>query len=373
MALQSLPGGLSVDIGPGAAIQPTTSPNMSSVTVDAANEAVIFIGQVWWTGGGTKTVDTSGSSSIGWRSSSLTFANGGTTVNVGIAGVDTANGPPGRASHASDVISFDVVASFTGGGGGITGSAWQTSVPTSGTKTIASGDLVAVAVQMTARGGTDVVRPQHTGVTVSAHSPQVTTFTGGSYATNNGLPNVILTASDGTLGWMLGGEVANLISQRTWNSGGATAEYGQLYLLPFPVTVLGIFGYVDPDANFDVVLYSDPLGTPVAERTASVDANTTSTASAARFKLYFGSGYDVPAFTAFGTVYKPGGSNITAFYKTLASASHRIADPFGTSGYGISRASGAFADANSSLDHYYIGPIVRAFEHGVWPSGHLGV
>jgi hypothetical protein len=63
-------------------------------------------------------------------------------------------------------------------------------------------------------------------------------------------------------------------------------------------------------------------------------------------------------------VFKPGGSNVSAYFKTLANSAHRIADMWGTSGYGISRASGAFSDANSSLDHYYIGLLVGAFDSG---------
>jgi hypothetical protein len=68
-------------------------------------------------------------------------------------------------------------------------------------------------------------------------------------------------------------------------------------------------------------------------------------------------------------VLKPGGTKITAYYKTLGAAGHRATDPWGTAGYGISRASGAFANANSSLDHYYIGLLVSALDDAVSAGG----
>ena len=83
--------------------------------------------------------------------------------------------------------------------------------------------------------------------------------------------------------------------------------------------------------------------------------------------------YILSAETEIAAVFKPGASNIEAYYKTLHSATHRIADAWGTDGYGISRAAGAFANDNSSLDHYYIGLIVGAFEHGVWPTYGMGI
>jgi hypothetical protein len=63
--------------------------------------------------------------------------------------------------------------------------------------------------------------------------------------------------------------------------------------------------------------------------------------------------------------YKPTtGSNISAAYKTLASATHRATDPWGTSGYGVNRNTGAFADDNSGLNHYDIGLIVSGYDGG---------
>jgi hypothetical protein len=85
---------------------PTTT--TTATTLDAANEAVIYIGHMWWEDGGSHTVDTSGSSSLNWRTTTVTFANAGTRVKVGLADVVNAAGPPARAVNVSDVITFDV-------------------------------------------------------------------------------------------------------------------------------------------------------------------------------------------------------------------------------------------------------------------------
>lgn len=367
MALQSLSSGYAL-VGPRADSNPGGT---GSNFLDQTNECMIAIGRVKTADGGSHTIDTTGSSSLQWMSGSTTFANAGTTCKVGLAPVDTANGPPPRASNTTNAINFDVSASFTGGGGGITANAVQTSVPTSGTKTLANGDLVAFAVQTTAIGGADAIQVIFASLSMNIHAPVVTGFLNGAYGgIGPGRPNVIITFSDGTLGWIEGSDILRTRSARTWNSGSATKEYGQLYQLPFPAKVCGIYGWLFASANTDVVLYSDPLGTPVAEKTVSIDFNTyLSTSSPFYFEEYFTSPYTTTANQPIGAVLKPGGSNISAYYKTLGSATHRVADPWGTSGYGISRASGAFANANSSLDHYYIGLILSAFDDGVSAGG----
>jgi hypothetical protein len=368
MALVGLDGQWSIPIGAGIT-NLLAAPTLSGVTLDAVNEAAIMIGHIKTSDGASHTINTTGSSSIGWRSGSVTFSNGSTTVKVGLAAVDTANGPPGRAVNASDVISFDVNASFTGGGGGIAANSWQTSVPTAGTKTIASGDLVALCVQMTARGGADSIGVSAMTITAGVHRPLFTGFLGGSYTLQALAPNAIITFSDGAIGFFQAADVFATLGTRTWNSGSGTVEYGQLFKLPFPTKIYGAYGFIDPDADCDIVLYSDPLGTPVAERTTSLDANTMASATGRKFIVTFASPYTTTANQNIGIVFKPGGSNVSAYFRTLADAAHRVADPWGTDGYGISRAAGAFADANSSLDHYYIGLILGAFDDGAGSGG----
>jgi hypothetical protein len=361
MSLVALSGQLAVPFGPSPFSFIGTAPASLSVTIDAANEACIMIGHLIWADGGSHTVDTTGSSSIGWRTGSVTFANAGTTVKVGLAAVDTANGPAGRAVNVADVVTFDVSKSLTGGGGGITSNAWQTHVPDTGTKTIANAGFLALCIQATARAGADSIVATTSSVSNRMQFPQVTEFTGGAYAGQGGVPNAIITASDGTLGYFYGSSVYASINTRTWNSGSSPSEYGQLYQFPFAISVYGIYGWCNPSAvDLDLVLYTDPLGTPVAQKTLSLDGNTTAVNATRQIMVPFAAPYLVPPNTPFVTALKPGASNITMPYKTLAAATHRITDPWGTSGYGVSRAGGAFSDANSGLDHYLVGPLAGA-------------
>jgi hypothetical protein len=368
MALTDIYGDKRVFIGPDPFHTPSSSPSVSTnVTLDAANESCMMIGHVVTSDGASHTIDTTGSSSIGWRTATVTFANGGTTVNVGVGDVIATAGPPGRANNAADVITFDVNASFTGGGGGITANAWQTSVPTTGTKTIANGDLVAVSIQMTARGGADSVLVTGVNTGVGPHRPAVTSFLASAYAAVGITPNAVITFSDGALGWISGGQVFSTLTTRTYNSGSSPNEYGQLIQLPFPAKIYGAYGWADPDGDFDVVLYSDPLGTPVPERTVSVDLNTAATGASRKWEVSFATPYQTTAALPIGIVAKP--TTVTSMSisaKTLASATHRATDPWGTSGYGISRSGGAgvFANANSSLDHYFIGLLAGSFDSG---------
>lgn len=365
MTLATVAGGYAVPVGIGSHFLGGSQPQQSQQTLSATKAAVIGIGQIITADGASHTIDTTGSSSIQWRTDSITFANAGTSVVVGLAAVDTANGPPGRAVNVADVITFDVSRTITGGGGGITSAAWQTHVPTAGTKTIANGDLLVFAVQMVTKGGADSVTVSgNPGTGNSTHLSTTTLYNGTTYATQNQSPMAIIVFSDGVLGWIYASDTFNSVNTRTFNSGSATKEYGQLYSLSFPYRIYGLYGWIDPDADCDIILYSDPLGTPVAEKTYSMDLNVVSAGSPRRFDLMFASTYDVAANTNIAAIFKPGASSMSAYYKTFSSATHRVTDAGGTSCYGVSRASGAFANANSSLDHYYIGLLIGAFDAG---------
>lgn len=367
MAITGLAGSKRIFVGPTPA--GAGAPAVTNVTLDAANEAIILFGRIETSDEGSHTLDTTGSSSIKWRTGSVTFANAGTTVKVGVAPLDTAAGPAARAVNSTDVITFDVSADFVGGGGGIAANSYQTSVPTTGTKTIAHGDLVAVCIQMTARGGSDVVNITNFTTDSTRHRPGVTTFLGGVYAAAATTPNVFITFSDGATGWIYGGEVFTSLTTRAWNSSSANAEYGQLYNFPFPVKVYGAYGWLAPTNDCDVVLYSDVLGTPVAEQTVSLDANVAQTSIGRRFEELFPAPEEFAANNSFGIVIKPGGADVSTYLKTHAATAQRISNPWGTSGYGIARVSGVFAAENSELDQYYLGAIIGGFDNGAGGGG----
>jgi hypothetical protein len=363
VALVDLTGHPLVPIGPGYGCPFNSTPGSASQVANAVGAAVISIGQVITADGGSHTIDTTGSSSLGWRTGTCTFASASTTVKVGLAAVDTAAGPPGRAVNVADTITFDVSKTMIGGGGGIVTQSWQTHVPDAGTKTIANGDLVAFCVQMTARGGTDSIGQGFLN-NAEQSRPSVTSFTGGLYSSVTNVPNTIITFADGAIGYFYAGEVFSVLTNRSFSSG----EYGQLFNLPFPLKIHGLYAWMavaSSAADADLVLYSAPLSTPVAEKTVSVDSNTITTLSGRRMTLLFATPYTYIANSDVAVAIKPtAGLSATAYYKTLASATHRVTGPFGTSSYGVTRSSGAFANANASLDHYFIGLLAGAFDAG---------
>lgn len=372
MALTKITGMPLISIGCAGRQGSTNTASLAATTVDATNEACIMTGRLYWEDMGSHTVSTAGSSSIQWRTANVTFANVGTAVSVGIAAVDVTAGPPARAVNVADVITFDVAAVFVGGGGGITANAWQTSVPTIGTKTIASGDLIAIAIQATTRAGADSITVGNEAVSTSPGTPGITDFTGGSYTTPNRLPNAVLVASDGTRGYIYGGFIASVgTTTQTWNSGSATKEYGNILRVPFPMTAYGVIVGTSSGGDCDYVLYSDPLGTPAAQKTVSVDLHTVQNAIVGvDTRLLFASSFDLAANTDYAIIMKPTTTtNVALAYKTYNDANHQNSEPLGTDSYAINRASGAFASQNANKDRYAIGLLVGAFDAGGGGAG----
>jgi hypothetical protein len=350
------------------------APLTASTGVSAALSAVIGIGHLVWADGGTHTVDTSGSSAILMRSGTTVFSNAGTTARLGIAPVDTANGPVPRASNSADTIAFDVYWEGVGGGGGLAGGV-NTKTPNNGTKTIANGEQVAIAFQLTTRAGSDQVAVQYSSAT-QLNTPVVTTLSGGTYSATSAKPMFEVIASDGTRGWFFDCDVVSAYSARAFNSGSSPNEYGQLMQSPLPLIAVGAYGWALTGATVDseVHFYFDPLGTPASQRSISLDGNTLAGGAGRMWVAPFASELSIPAATPFVLAHKATtANNISTYYKTLASAADRVADPWGTNGYGVSRASGAFADANSSLDHYLIGLITLGGENGVYADWGVGL
>ncbi len=336
-------------------------PTASNTTIDAANEASHVIGHIVTDDGASHTLDTSGSSSIGWRTGATTFSNAGTTVKVGLATVDAATGPVTRATNVADVVTYSVSKALVGNGLGITSNGWQTHVPDAGTLTVANGDLLAFVVQMTARV-TDSVIVSHSAANASWQRPAQTQFTGGAYAAQTGVPNCIITFSDGHLGWFAGGSVwGSALTSQTWNSGSGTVEYGNYILRAYPMKIYGIVCAANFTANCDLVLYSDPLGTPFAEKTLTVDFNQTEVAGLRWGTFLFPAPFTAKANQPLAAIFKPGGSNVTAQYKTYNAATHAMSEIGGQNIYAVNRASGAFAAQNSNKDKFGIGLLVDAF------------
>lgn len=347
--------------GAPTALGPTFQlPAALSTLQDAANESCIMHGHIVTDDGASHTIDTTGSSSIAWLTGAVTFANAGTTFKIGLATLDATTGPPTRATNVADVITFSVSKTIIGAGGGVTANAVQNHVPDAGTLTVANGDLLAFCTQMTTLGGADLVNTA-TSTGNNIVRPGVVQFVAAAYTATAGFPNAVITFSDGHIGWFLGGNVYSVATTtQTWNSGSATKEYGNFIQLPFAVTVYGIVAACTFAGDCDVVLYTDPLGTPVAAKTVTVDLNQVNSANARYSSFLFPAPYLATANQPLAAILKPAGTNVGAPFKTFAASGHQVIEGDGANCYAVNRASGAFAAQNSSKDRFAIGLLATA-------------
>lgn len=325
-------------------------------TINATGETVHMCGQVMLENpnGGSKTISAAGGGKIIWRSGTTTFADAGTTVDIGLQDLSTASSP------AQGDGTFDVSASFTGGGGGITANAFQTSTMTSGSKTLAQGDPIAITLAMTARAGSDSVVVAFAGnsnnqIVGAALFPCVTDNTSGSYTRLSGaVPNAVIVFDDGTIGWLIGTALQSSSLGQTYNVNTATAdEYGNLVNLPCGFNAIGIGGggsLLNNSSDCELLLYSTPLGTPTVERTITVDATQISAVNSVyNFAYLFSSPFLLKPNTDYAITQRPTtANNATIYYKdTLDSVTGRSGPP-NSNCYAVRRLNntGAFYDYN---------------------------
>lgn len=257
----------------------TLAPTSGATIINATGESKAAIGRVRLQGGsGSKTISAAGGGAIAWAASgSMTHASGSTDFRVGIQDVNASGLEDGG---------WDVYATLAGGLGLITASSWNLSAMTSGSKTIAHGDLIAVVAEMVTRGGADqILAVTQTGNTLSPTSlpiasPYGTTDTSALTKSTSGLVCMI-KFDDGTYGWIeFYSPLTSFDATRsfvTLDSGSTPDEYGALIRVPFPVRLSGFGFMANTDIasadDFELLVYSDPLGTPVVAATITVDAD----------------------------------------------------------------------------------------------------
>ncbi|MDV6347457.1 hypothetical protein R2083_08010 [Nitrosomonas sp. Is35] len=245
------------------------------MTVDATGEAVHITGYIHLENplGGSKTISSSGGKIV-WRGGgTITIADAGTKFEVGLQEAST------TASPSQGDGTFVVSTSYTAGTGGISSGAWNQSAMSTGSKTINHGDLISIVFAMTTRAGSDTVslQVQQTGSSVpSLFGSVVANNTTGTMTASTSLPLCYIIFDDGTVGYMdgIGPHYSNTSYSINLNS--ATAdEYGNYINVPYTFNALGIKVLVNVSANssdFELILYSDPFGTPSAQRTLTIDA-----------------------------------------------------------------------------------------------------
>jgi hypothetical protein len=306
----------------------------NAFAMDAAAEKVAFIGTVYIDGrpAGAKTIS-SGGGKIHFLPGTATFADTTgtpTTIRVGIQDLDDTTGGSGAGVGAAVDGTFDVYDDLVAGTDTITTSTWKTVTMSSGTKDITHGQKIAVVFDMTSRGAGATDTVQVTGVAIqvaNAGWPQVQHNTA-SWVRQNSLPICIIEFDDGTLGTIEGGLPISAITGQSFASNSTPDEYGLIFQLPFESTAISLWMIAKPTtnaANGELILYSDPLGTPVAEATISLDANNFQLSDGVRFGEWtIPTAVTLAANTDYAVAFRPTTTtNVSLTLFTLPDANYR--------------------------------------------------
>lgn len=331
------------------------SPTVTSALAASGN-AIQFIGDIYLQNplGGSKTISAAGGGSIIWRTGSSTFANGSSVFTVGLQDISTTTSPA-----QGDGV-FDVKAVHTGSG--ITSAAINTSVMTSGSKTISHGTSIAIVLEFTTVAGADSVAVTYasTGSEVYASNMGnvvVDNLTGGVFAipTTNGVPLAIIKFDDGSVGYITSSNFNAGASNINININSATAnEYGNVITIPTTFYAMGIFSILNHTTgnagDFELLLYSSPLtSAPAVERTITIDATQAGVSNLVRSTTrLFSTPFLMKANTPYAITARPTTSNNINLYYDDGITDSMPLQPPNNYAYAIRRLgnTGIFSDTN---------------------------
>jgi hypothetical protein len=335
--------------------------NGTNILLDASGEKGAFIGRLHIDGrpGTSKTLNTSGSSKIGFGVGTDVFANASSEFRVGIQGVNT-SGPVAQpdgtwgayAAITTAANSTPVLASDD---------QWIEAVPTSGSSTLSEGDLIAVVFDFVTRAGSDSINIS-TGITGHpAILPTTNAYVGTpawqtSAASGAGqFPNVVITFSDGTLGTIDGIYTLGTGASITWSSSGTPDERGMIFQVPFDCKVDALWAQlrtVDATSDCTLKLSSSPTSSRSTLASVALDAAQLGATSADGIAVArLASEVSLSANTDYCvSLLATGAGNVRFTGQTLGAAGHRCFFPGGTTLQSVTAKSGAdFGSASSTL------------------------
>ena len=345
--------------------------NGASVTLDATGEYVAFIGYIVIDGQATsKTIDTTGSIAISFSvANAPVFDNAGSVFTVGFQGVDNTTGFPVRpdgtwAARSVVTTAANTTPTLT------TSSDYHVAVPTAGTTTLSHGDQVCVVFELTTKAGTDALSVISSSVTQSVASqstisPATTSNITGAAANvaNSTGPNILITFSDGTIGYVDGGCFVPTGSSNpalTWTDGSATDEYGNIFQVPFACSIDAIvmtMRLVDATSDFTIDITSTPLGTPASIISGPLTRNAENfgVAAAEQLCIFTFPPVSLTANTDYCVSVKATGAGNIRWNRAIAPSAAAIGliNAGGTTTYGVSRnaGTGAYGTAITTIVH----------------------
>lgn len=334
-------------------------------TLDAATEKVAFMGILSCAGATGKVLSAAGGGNIQLRTGAVTWA-GATTLRVGLQDVSTAAGPAVQPDGT-----FDVSRDWVRGVDALSANTWTTFSMTggSGSKTVSDGDLIAVVVDMIARGGTDSVIITGWSTSVAQAIPGVNTNIAGAWGTSPLAfnPNCVITFDDGTFGTLLDTIPVTTVANQSFNSGSAPNEYCMIFQVPMPcrINAIRLLNFsASGTADGTLSLYSSPLGTPSVMASTTYRgrwANTTSN----RWTTFYLGAQTLAANTdyAIGLRATTAG-NLTLPLFTLANSNHKSCFPGGTNVRAATRSGGAGALTVVGTSYFLMDARFSAFDDG---------
>ena len=359
----------------------------SKQTLNGATKATHMVGKVFWRDRATHTLSSSGGK-VGFRTEvpgTFVASAGQTTLRVGLQALSTSAGPPARGDG-----SWLTYHEYVSGTDSIVSNTFYDTAMTVGSGiSLAHGATIAAVVEMTTHGGSDSV-----GIfTLSSPAdgqvfmnPTATFFDGTNYTyTRVDIPMLTFTSDEGVLGTFYGTYPVDGIGlpAGTMNTGsGTTKEQANLFSLPFPCRIDGIFAsYGDqagPGGGIGA-LYTNPLTagsvTEVASGTFTARSGVGATEPQKLTFFPFDTSYD---YTVPGTVMamavRPSSTDaIELSYFEAPTAALLDLHPLGQTCRAVSRgtvaAGTAFATFGSTKRRMIIGLIISDFDNGQSAGG----
>jgi len=251
--------------------------NLGQGTLDATGEAYHFTGSLFvpddQDSTSSHTISAAGSGKITTYFVTVTLADGSSELRLGLQDADMAHSD----GYAHGDGTFDVYKSYTSAAPPATG--FVTHTMSSGSKTLAHGDIFSFVVEMTARGGSDVIRPIQYALLQSSSTnrfPCGTQYLSSAWGNYNFFTSLVIEFDDGYLGCMYGMPPIVGTSEATLTASSTPDEIGLIFQAPMRVLVNAIWCVAqqtsDATSDYELILYADPLGTPTALATISVPA-----------------------------------------------------------------------------------------------------
>jgi hypothetical protein len=249
-------------------------PAISGMLIDATGEKVAFTGRVRWTDAGTHDIR-----QIGWRPGAITSA-GGSGITISLQDYAVAGGP--SVPDGTQDQTCNVLLSA------LTASAWNIQTLSADRTSVAHRAKLCIVWEFDGAGrlGSDLLNISTIAASGQDSGSMSLLNTGGTWAFNSGVPNVVLIAADGTIGTLALAFPFSAITSHTFNSASSPDEMANQYVLPSAATLEGVSLpiFINDGADVSLIYYE---GTTAVE-TLSIDEDESPIQTGISNWCYFG-------------------------------------------------------------------------------------